>query len=444
MFKQSIIILTLCIGLSSCTEENTQWKEATKDPILVHSAVDKLTETIVFDVFSPPVSARVYAYPCIAAYETMVYDSDKYTSLEGKLNGLSGLPKPDPSKEYSFEIAALTAFVETSNYGIFTEEKMDAFQDSLTSHFKEIGVPEEVLTNSHEFGKKIATHIIAWADGDLYKETRSYPRYTPIKSDTAYALTPPDFVDPLEPHWEKIRPMIMDSASQFIPVRPYRFSLDPKSDFYKSVMYVYDISQKLTEEEKQIAKFWDNNPYIVEHHGHMMIGVKKVGPAGHWLGIAGMAGKEHKTDFSESIATYAYTSIAFFDAFISAFDEKYRSEYIRPETFINLHIDHTWKPYIQTPPFPEYTSAHSVTSASAATVLTSLFGNEFSFVDSVEVPFGQTPRELNSFLEAAQEASMSRLYGGIHYLPSLDNGNLQGRKLGAHIVDELGIKSLNK
>jgi len=332
--------------------------------------------------------------------------------------------------------------LETSKAFIFSENQIAQFQDSLLQYYITKGVPQETIDASETYGKEIAKYVVAWSNKDNYKESRSFQRYTPSKIDSAYALTPPDYTDALEPNWNKIRPLVMDSVSQFMPVRPIPYSNDTASAFFKQAYDVYKLSQVLSDEEKDIARFWDNNPFINEHHGHLMIGVKKVGPPGHWLGIAEMACKHYNTDIEGSIDAYAFTSIAFFDAFISAFDEKYRSHYIRPETYINRHIDATWQPLIHTPPFPEYPSAHSVTSGAVATVLTQLFGENFAFTDSVEVPFGQQPRQLPSFLEAAQEASISRLYGGIHYLESLDNGNLQGRVLGAFIVNELQINPL--
>lgn len=441
MKKLILVTCVLTFGLFACKQTNNEWKNKVADAELFHLCENQLTKVVVFDIFSPPVAARVYVYPNIAAYEAMVPSNSGLTSLAGKLNGLEAVPQPESGKEYSYEIAATTALIETSKAFIFSEDKMNSFRDSLYNFYKTAKVPEDVLKNSIEYGNSVADHIKAWAAKDNYKESRSFERYTPLKADSAYVPTPPDYADALEPHWGEIRCMIMDSASEFMPVRPFAFNMkDKNSEFYKQVMEVYETINNTTEEQTHIAKFWDNNPYVNEHHGHLMVGVKKVSPPGHWLGIAGMACHTKNTDFAQSVEAYTFTSIAFFEAFISAFDEKYRSHYIRPETVINTYIDDKWKPIIQTPPFPEYTSAHSVTSGAAATILTQLFGDNFAFTDSVEVPFGQQPRQLPSFLAAAQEASMSRLYGGIHYLASLNNGNLQGRLLGKHIVDELGIK----
>ncbi|MFW5760284.1 MAG: vanadium-dependent haloperoxidase, partial [Cyclobacteriaceae bacterium] len=128
------------------------------------------------------------------------------------------------------------------------------------------------------------------------------------------------------------------------------------------------------------------------------------------------------------------------DAFISCWDEKYRSSLIRPETYIYRYIDPDWKPLLQTPAFPEYTSGHSVISASAAVVLTELIGENFAFADSSEVDYGLPVRQYRSFYEASDEAAISRLYGGIHYRPACDNGIDQGRKVGNFIMDKISTR----
>ena len=135
--------------------------------------------------------------------------------------------------------------------------------------------------------------------------------------------------------------------------------------------------------------------------------------------------------------SYAVVTISLFDAFISCWDEKYRSNLIRPETLINQHIDQNWTPLLQTPPFPEYTSGHSVISSAASIALTELYGDNFAFLDTSEEEYGLPARSFNSFIEASEEAAISRLYGGIHYMPAIDNGVTQGRALGRHLMGQI-------
>jgi hypothetical protein len=131
--------------------------------------------------------------------------------------------------------------------------------------------------------------------------------------------------------------------------------------------------------------------------------------------------------------------MAIADAFISCWDEKYRSNLIRPETLINEHIDENWKPVLQTPPFPEYTSGHSVVSGAAATALTDIFGDNFTFDDDTETDYGLPVRSFESFNKAADEAAISRMYGGIHYRKAVAIGVKQGRDLGKFVLDNLAM-----
>jgi len=128
------------------------------------------------------------------------------------------------------------------------------------------------------------------------------------------------------------------------------------------------------------------------------------------------------------------------DAFISCWDEKYRSDLIRPETVINTFVDEKWKPVLQTPPFPEHTSGHSVVSGCSSKILTSLFGENFAYTDDVEVEYGLPERKFASFNKAAEEAAISRLYGGIHYRPAIDMGLDQGNKIGDYILSKVKTK----
>ena len=218
--------------------------------------------------------------------------------------------------------------------------------------------------------------------------------------------------------------------------------MDEGSDFYKEVKEVYDISNEITSkgdesEEVAIAQFWDCNPYVSVTRGHLMFATKKITPGAHWIGITKIASRITNSDFDKTLYAYTKTSIAIADAFISCWDEKYYSNLIRPETLINEHIDDSWEPVLQTPPFPEYTSGHSVVSGAAATALTSIFGGGFAFDDDTELAYGLPVRSFKSFYQAADEAAISRMYGGIHYRAAVDVGIKQGRDLGQLVVGRL-------
>jgi hypothetical protein len=187
----------------------------------------------------------------------------------------------------------------------------------------------------------------------------------------------------------------------------------------------------------EIASFWDCNPYVSHHRGHAMFATKKITPGGHWIGITKIAAKQAQSNMDESINAYARVSIALFDGFISCWNTKWNTLIVRPETIINEFIDETWLPLLQTPPFPEYTSGHSVISRASAVALTDIYGDNFSFADTTEEVYGLGVRSYSSFIEASEEAAVSRLYGGIHYRRAIEEGVKQGDAVGKFIVEKL-------
>ncbi len=422
---------------------DTGKKEVSIDADVYHQSMDQLSEVIVHDIFSPPIASRIYAYPSVAMYEILALDNPQYKSLAGQLNELEPIPKP--TEEVSYELAALEAFLKLGTTLIFSEDKMDTYKEELYAKLGE-GVNSKYFEASVAYGDEVAQHILKWADGDMYKQTRTFPKFTVIDDPARWQPTPPGYFEAIEPHWNQIRPFVLDSANQFTPERPTQFNMDKNSQFYKETMEVYNTGVNLTEEQKEIASFWDCNPYVMNVTGHVMAATKKITPGGHWIGIVKIACKKADADPMKTAQTYALTSVALADGFISCWDEKFRSNLIRPETVINRYIDEEWLPLLQTPPFPEYTSGHSVISNAAATVLTSIYGDNFSFRDDTEEKYGLSVRSFDSFTQASEEAAISRLYGGIHYMPAIANGVTQGRKLGEFVVNKLEFtnESLSK
>lgn len=216
------------------------------------------------------------------------------------------------------------------------------------------------------------------------------------------------------------------------------FDLSKGSSFQIQLQEVYEKGKNLTEEEKLIANFWDCNPFKVEFSGHMAIGVKKISPGGHWIGITGIAAQEEGLSFAETTYIHTLVALTLHDSFVSCWKAKYETHRIRPETVINEKLEPNWKPLLQTPPFPEYTSGHSVISSAAAEILTGYFGENFGFIDSSEVYFGLPERAFGSFYQASDEAAISRLYGGIHFRDAIENGVIQGKKIGKSIWNRIG------
>nr|WP_299341365.1 vanadium-dependent haloperoxidase [Allomuricauda sp.] len=408
-----------------------------------HASVDIVTEVMIHDIFSPPVASRIYAYPNIAAYEILAFEDDSYNSLTSQLRDFESIPEPDIEENINFDLAALIAHMDLSRRLIFSEDKITTYRDSLYANWESTNKNEFV--SSKKYGLQVAEHVAQWMDKDNYKQTRTMPKFT-VNSDepSRWQPTPPSYMDGIEPHWNKIRPFVIDSAAQFKPTPPPPFSMEEGSDFYKEVKEVYDISNEITakgdkSEEVAIAQFWDCNPYVSVTRGHLMFATKKITPGAHWIGITKIASRKTDSDLAKTVYAYTKTSIAIADAFISCWDEKYRSSLIRPETLINEHIDDSWEPVLQTPPFPEYTSGHSVVSGAASVALTSIFGDNFSFDDDTEVPYGLPVRSFTSFYQAANEAAISRMYGGIHYRKAVEIGVKQGRDLGKFVVENLDL-----
>jgi hypothetical protein len=407
------------------------------NPAYLHNSVKKLTDVIVHDIFSPPVASRIYAYPSVAAYEVMVKSDTTLPSFAGKLNELTVVPSPQTDQVISYPVAAVHAFLETGKALIFSEQKITDYQESLYDEFREIGVPEWVLEPSLAYGKRVSDHILEWSSTDNYKETRTYPKYSIPDDPTKWQPTPPAYMDGIEPHWREIRPFVLDSAQQFIPPPPTDYSTRDTSRFYTEALEVYTAVSTDTEERSEIAQFWDCNPYVSHQQGHVMFATKKITPGGHWIGITGQACRQVSADMATSARIYTLVAVSLADAFISCWDEKYRSNLVRPETYINHLIDPDWKPLLQTPPFPEHTSGHSVISSAAGEMLTATLGEPFHFTDSVELEYGLPLRTFNSFRDAYHEAAVSRLYGGIHYRPAIDDGVDQGQKISAYIISAL-------
>jgi hypothetical protein len=368
----------------------------------------------------------------------MVPSDKNCQSLAGQLHGLSALPQPDSMLEYCFPLSSIQALLMVGQSLVFSEGDLDLFHAEILKEFKESGIPSAVYDRSIDYGSKIAKHILQWSTQDNYKESRSFPKYTILASSPGtWKPTPPAYMDAVEPHWNKIRTFVMDSAQQFKPARPIHFSTTNASEFYKEAEAVYKVGKSLTKDQKEIASFWDCNPFMMNVRGHVMYATKKISPGGHWMNITRAACNKKNANFMQCVEAYARVSLCLADGFISAWDEKYRSVLIRPETYINQYIDEDWTPFLQTPPFPEYTSAHSVISGAASVALTKLLGDNFIFVDSTEVEFGMPPRSFKSFFEASDEAAISRMYGGIHYLRACEIGKKQGREIGYFIDSRL-------
>jgi hypothetical protein len=430
------IFLVLLFGLFAVVKTEAQAITDITNADLLHRAQKALTRVIVHDIFSPPVASRIYLYANAAAYEAMIPSQAKYKSLQ---NLVPFFPRMNPGKEHkvNYNLSAVYAFMKTAQQFVFSEHML---QDSLNFILKAYRkISPEVYNNSIRFGQMIADSIGNWAAKDNYKETRKINRYRLIKGEGNWLPTPPGYMAAVEPYWNKMRTVALDSAGECKPLPAMAFNKIKESDFYTQALEVYTIGNKLLPEQKNIALFWDCNPFFLNTQGHLNFATKKLSPGGHWMSIVGIAAKKKNSDLPAAAAAYLLTSIALYDGFISCWDEKYRSNVIRPESYINSYIDESWRPLLQTPPFPEYSSGHSVISTAAAIVLTHFFGAAFEFDDNTETDYGLPVRSFKSFMDAANEAAISRLYGGIHYRAAVENGQLQGEMIGKKVVNKMRL-----
>ncbi|MBX2840628.1 MAG: vanadium-dependent haloperoxidase [Flammeovirgaceae bacterium] len=435
------LILVLIIFLITCQEEkkniiSLQNKDISK-------TITKLTDIMVYDVTNPPLASRFFAYSCISGYEVIALNDSKYNSLYGVLNDFPEIQKPEVVN-YSTSMSAILAILETAKKlqpsGIMLEDYKKEFLDSCL----QVGFSKSIIENSEKYAQNISTQILKYAQADNYNKTTSLPKYTPKEGKAYWYPTPPAYFGAVEPHFNTLRPFTLDSGAQFKPLPPVPFSEDPESDYFKMLQEVYEEGISLSEETRTIASFWDCNPFAMQTTGHLMVALKKISPGAHWMGITGIACEQADKGFNESMKIHTIVSSGMMDAFLSCWDEKYRSNRIRPETAIRKYIDPRWEPLLQTPPFPEYTSGHSTVSGAVGHILTHYFGDNFSFVDNVEVKYGLPDRKFDSFMIAAREAAVSRLYGGIHYRDANENGSAQGINIGKWVVQTVEGESVGQ
>lgn len=440
-----LIALPAVIGIDACNTKK-DYAEIFKDPFLYCQTVHELNTVVMGNNFSPIVASRNYLYANIAAYEVIAAGYPKqYQSLAGQINGLKSVPKPDTGKEINCEFASLMAFCTLGESVTFPIGSMDKYINGLKNLAKQHGMPSQVFENSLQYADTLSNVIMAWSKKDNYAETRSMNRYSVMMDVPGrWVPTPPAYADAMEPNWNLIRPIVLDSAGQFCPPPPFTFNVTNKnSAYFKQVKQMLDTTKNLTEEQKDISDFWDDNPFKLNVNGHLMYATKKFSPPGHWMSIVGIAAKKAKADYPTTVYAYTKTAIALFDSFIQCWDEKYRHSTVRPETVINKYFDQNWQPHLQTPPFPEYTCGHSTGSSAAAAVLTSVFGDNLAYTDTSELEFGIKSRSYTSFKEAAIENSRGRFYGGLHFHPTCIISYEYGKKVGELVVNRLEMKKIH-
>lgn len=402
----------------------------------ISSSVFSLSQVMMHDVVNPPAASRYYAYGMLGAYEIVSQNNNTLPLLSSIIKNYKTISVVNKN-QYNPEIAAVYCILETGRLMLPSGFKLTDDEKDFLKSLKQYKIDSSVVNESVSVAKEMAAQVVNFSKTDHYSELSAKMHYRPQRDDSHWYPTPPAYIEAVEPHWKTVRPMIIDSCNEFVPKPPLAFSKDSTSSFYNLAKEVYDVSQNKTKEQTDIAAFWDCNPFAVSTAGHMSIGFKKISPGGHWMSIAGIAADKANLSFDKSVLLHTVLSVTLMDAFIACWDEKYRSNRIRPETYINRYINVRWEPLLQTPPFPEYPSGHSIISTAAAEVLTYLLGDNFTFTDDSERLFDLPSRTFKSFRIAAEEAAISRLYGGIHFRDAVVSGQEMGAALSTKIISKI-------
>jgi hypothetical protein len=379
--------------------------------------------------YSPPVASRSFAYVGVTVFEAVATGSDDLQSLAGQLHGLTPVPQRAAGETYDdgVIVQAAMAFAVNNffaNTGPSGHHAMAALESKLRAEVSN-GLPADVVARSEAYGQAVARHILAWSqdDGGAVVENMGFP--------LAYSLTPgpahwvPTSLIgqqqfPLLPDWGKNRTFAMPTGATCALPPPPEYSEDKSSAFYKEALEVYETKKSLTPEQIAIARFWSDDPMLSPT------------PPGHWISIAVQILERDKADLERSVDVLTRVGVAVADSFIGCWQVKFQYDLVRPVTYIRRVIDPKWETLLITPPFPEYPSGHSTQSGAAAVVLTDLFGENFAFEDATRKGDGLKPRAYPDFWAAANEAGLSRLYGGIHFRTAIERGLEQGRCVGAY------------
>jgi hypothetical protein len=384
---------------------------------------DLAYDVVQAERLTPPVASRTFGYMGVTLYESLLGGMPDHGSLAGQLNGLDDLPRARGNAFHWPSVAnrALATIMREllPNASSASMDAIAALEDQLAGGYGET-VPPGIVRRSTAFGESVAMAIHAWSTTDGYVQYHNCA-YTPPVGVGLWVPTPPAFAPALEPCWGDVRPFVISHGSACNPGAPPAYSEDPASQCYAEAMEVYDTVNGLTSEQLAIAEFWADNPGQTGT------------PPGHSISILGQIIAQHDLPLDVAAEAYAKVGVAVADAFISCWWMKFEYNLLRPVTYIMDVVDPAWPlTPVVTPPFPEYTSGHSVQSGAAAQVLTDLFG-DLAFTDHTHDARGMEPRSFDSFFEFADEAAISRLYGGIHFRTAIELGVEQGKCIGEQV-----------
>jgi membrane-associated phospholipid phosphatase len=390
-----------------------------------------LYDRIREDGVSAPGASRLYGYAGITLYESILPGSRDNFTLAGQITDFNGVPYPEEDAVHDW-ISVANGALSTVFTGLFDEtreESRAAFAElrDLWAERRRGNVTPDVIERSLAYGDIVGEAILEWISSDGFAETRGREYEPPIGPE--FWVRTNSEQNSIEPYWGEIRPFALSYADECAFYIDYEFSIDENSVFYAQALEVYETGRNLTDEQREIALFWVDTPGITGT------------PSGHWLLIENELVTQLEMSLNRAAEMYAKVNVALADSFIAAWSLKYQYPLLRPETYITEYIDPVWSPLIASPNFPEYPSGHSVVSGAAAEVLQSMFG-QVAFT-TVTFPDGRRmQRSFLSFDQAAREAAMSRMYGGIHYRASIENGVEMGECIGRVAFERITLRSV--
>ncbi len=431
------LLLILSVTIWSCRKDDPVviFKSANQYDAAVPEAYFDLSLKITKETagYTPPVAARAFGYTGLALYESVVHGMPGYRSMGGLVNGLqpSQLSLPDVDQSYDWALVAnncLASFIKKMYSSASSDNlnRVESLRQQYNNQFISL-VSSDVYERSVAYGNTIADQVFAYAktDGQEFAYQNNFPtNYVVPVGPGFWVPTPPAYQSALQPYWGAVRPFLTANITATQPAFPTTYSTSSTSSFYSAALEVYTVVSNLTPEQEKIAKFWSDDPGLTAT------------PPGHSISITGQVLKKEGSSLAKAAEAYAKVGMAVHDAFISCWKCKYDMSLMRPITYIRDNIDNNWNTILTTPPFPEYTSGHSVQGAATSRVLSEIFGYNYSFTDKTHqnrTDIDGSPRHYTSFYEMADEAAVSRLYGGIHYREAIERGVTQGRKVGTNI-----------
>jgi len=376
------------------------------------------------DSVNAPAASRVYAYLGVALYESVVGGLPGYTPLHTLLKDMPAAPEL-PSGVIDWPSVANATLSNVMKHLLPTDDSVKAADDlrAKQTATRTRAATKAVVDRSLEYGDSIADALLGWIDADGYSKWAKEP-YT-MPTGEAWMYTPTSAgAKPVGAYWGNLRTFALANVDDCEVPRTVEFSTDENSEFYKYANEVKTVKENLTDAQKLSVNFWIDTPG------------QTGAPAGHWMSIGTQLVKQFNLKLGKTAEMFALLGMALGDAFISCWRIKYKEPLLRPQTYISRYMQRDWTSYVVTPPFPSYTSGHSTASEAAAVVLTALFGEDKPFTDAthatdaIKIP----AQKYKSFDDAAAQAAMSRLYGGIHYRFDNESGLKQGKCVGETVL----------